>query len=312
MPTIEFSLAATQYGKERNVPVVLDLRDMWPDIFLDVAPKVLRPLARMVLWPMDTSLRKACKNATALFGITEEFLEWGLQKAGRPRNGLDAVFHHAYKVPQLSHESMQEAEKFWRRHGIEGSTTDFIVCFFGYFGRQFDLDAVIDSAWMLKDHPHIRFVLCGNGDSFERYRKKVEGLTNVVLPGFVGQAEIAALMRMARVGLAPYLNKTDFNFSIPNKIGEYLSAGLPIVSSMKGTVERLLAVYGCGVTYPSGNAAALAECLNHLSRDGSRLQQMSANAAALFAEKFDAAKVYSAMADRLDAVVIDYRQRSHC
>ena len=39
-PSIESSYEGTQYGREFNVPVIVDVRDMWPDIFKDYISKV--------------------------------------------------------------------------------------------------------------------------------------------------------------------------------------------------------------------------------------------------------------------------------
>src|SRR5439155_9149672 len=38
LPTLELSDAATRFGGEHGIPVVLDVRDLWPDIFVDVLP----------------------------------------------------------------------------------------------------------------------------------------------------------------------------------------------------------------------------------------------------------------------------------
>ncbi len=122
----------------------------------------------------------------------------------------------------------------------------------------------------------------------------------MVFPGWVGAAEIWTLMRMARAGLAPYHNSKDFRSSLPNKSIEYLSAGLPLVSSLTGELERLLSEHGCGVTYVEGDAGSLAASLSSLYDDGARLEAMAANAAALFAEKFTAEKVYGAMCRYLE------------
>src|SRR5205807_498974 len=50
-PTIEAALTCARYGQKRRVPVVIDLRDMWPDLFAELAPRSLRPLARALLMP---------------------------------------------------------------------------------------------------------------------------------------------------------------------------------------------------------------------------------------------------------------------
>ena len=41
IPTSELSLEATKLGRKNNIPVILDIRDLWPDVFLDVLPKFL-------------------------------------------------------------------------------------------------------------------------------------------------------------------------------------------------------------------------------------------------------------------------------
>jgi glycosyltransferase involved in cell wall biosynthesis len=303
MPTIEFSLAATQYGKERNVPVVLDLRDMWPDIFLDVAPKVLRPLARMVLQPMDTSLRTACKNATALFGITEEFLEWGLQKAGRPRNGLDAVFHHAYRVSGQDNQKSEGALEFWKGFGLSQKDDEFIACFFGVFGKHTEVDTVLEAARILqREGAKIKIVLCGYGDQYQDIRDSCLDLPNVVLPGFVNANQIRSLMAMASCGLAPLRNRKDFRVSIPNKCVEYLSASLPILSSLKGTTEKLLADNDCGITYPNNDPKALAIHLKNLASNRDRIIEMARNAGKVFETKFNSEKVLGQMCDTLESI----------
>ena len=64
MPTPGLCRAAVDYGRENNVPVVLDMRDMWPDIFADAVPRLARPLARCLLFPMLRRARAACATST--------------------------------------------------------------------------------------------------------------------------------------------------------------------------------------------------------------------------------------------------------
>ena len=51
-PTIELSAAAARYGKAHGIPVLLDIRDLWPDEMAALLPRPLRGLARLLLWPM--------------------------------------------------------------------------------------------------------------------------------------------------------------------------------------------------------------------------------------------------------------------
>jgi glycosyltransferase involved in cell wall biosynthesis len=106
---------------------------------------------------------------------------------------------------------MEKAQRYWGGLDIGADPGEFLVCFFGTIGRQFDLETVIMAARRLEGGPRrFRFVLCGSGDMLPHYRKLAGDITSVVFPGWVGAAEIWTLMRIARAGLAPYHNSIDF------------------------------------------------------------------------------------------------------
>ena len=301
MPTIELSREAVRYARSRRIPVVLDIRDLWPDIFVDSVPVWARLPARLLLSPLFRDLREACGGATAVIGITDPMKEWGIRYAGRSKTGPDRSFPLGYEDRSLHPEEREKALRFWNGFGIGADPREFLVCFFGTIGRQFDLETVIEAARSLEAGPRrFRFVLCGDGEMLPRYREMAGGATSVVFPGWVGAAEIWTLMRAARMGLAPYRNSEDFRSSLPNKAIEYLSAGLPLASSLTGELERLLAGNGCGVTYTEGDAESLAATLVELYDDGPRLAEMAARASALYRRKFTAERVYGDLCDYLE------------
>jgi len=307
-PTIELSAEAIRYGCTLTVPVVLDVRDLWPDLFLDSTPKSLRPLARVALAPMFRTARKAFRGASAITGVTAEFVEWGIRRAGRLRGPSDSVFPMGYSSTIPTKQEIATAEKFWSKHNVGNENQEFIVCFFGTFGRQFDLNTVIEAARKLDDtETCIRFVLCGSGDNLNKYKHLAKGCKNILFPGWVGQPEIWTLMRMASVGLAPYISTNNFMLNIANKPIEYMSAGLPVVSSSKGALEKLLSTHGCGITCQYGDADALAAILHDLHENRQRLQKLSDNALALFKDRFMAEKVYGEMSHYLERIVASKR-----
>src|SRR5450432_4191513 len=116
-------LAAEEYGRRNSVPTVIDLRDMWPDILADVAPRVLRPVARLAMAPLFYQARKACGQATALTGITEAFVDWGLARGRRKRSELDRAFPFTYNAEKPGEEELHAADKFWDERGIHAKQT---------------------------------------------------------------------------------------------------------------------------------------------------------------------------------------------
>lgn len=310
LPTLELSMAATKYGKKRGIPVVIDIRDLWPDIFLDLVPVWGQSFLRLILFPMFNTVRAACAGATAIVGITSAFVEWGIDYSKRTRSNLDKEFPMGYSEASPSKEAITEAEKFWEKYGIYKNNNEFIACFFGTIGRQFELETIINAARKIKTQKRsLRFVLCGSGDNLTLYKDLAKDCENVIFPGWVGLAQIWTLMRMSSVGLAPYKNIKNFTNNLPNKPIEYFSAGLPIVSSLNGVLRDLLSFYDCGLTYENNNSDHLISLLIDLYNRPERLAKMSENAFALYEEKFIAEKVYSDMNDYLELVCMKYPKR---
>jgi glycosyltransferase involved in cell wall biosynthesis len=296
MPTIELSRVAVQYAVTHGIPIALDIRDLWPDIFLNHAPSWTRGLARLLLQPLFRDLRWACSRATAITGITDPIVEWGIRYSGRPRTNLDCDFPFGYVERKPNGEEIGLANNYWKELGIGSDPHEFVVCFFGTIGRQFDLDTVIEAARRLNGGVRpIRFVLCGTGDRLLHYKSQADGLSNVLFPGWVGASEIWALMRLAKLGLAPYHNSKDFRSSLPNKSIEYLSAGLPLVSCLTGVLQDLLNRNKCGVTYSEGDPVSLVHILEQSFDNHSFLSDMAHNALKLYYEKYTADIVYTKM-----------------
>jgi glycosyltransferase involved in cell wall biosynthesis len=296
MPTIDLSRAAVEFAVSRNIPIALDIRDLWPEIFVDLAPMWAQGLARLMLRPLFNDLRWACSRATALTSITPEILKWGVGYAGRPLGDMDRDFPFGYVERTPSEEEFENSNEFFRKQGVGVAPGEFVVCFFGTIGMHFDLETVIQAARMLDggERP-VRFVLCGSGDRLTSYQAMARGLSNVVFPGWVGSSEIWTLMRRSKLGLAPYRNTKDFRSSLPNKTIEYLSAGLPLLSCLTGVLENLLEGNCCGISYTEGDAASLVRVVESAYDNQSQLETMARNALKLYQTRFTAEAVYTGM-----------------
>ncbi len=303
LPTLELCDAAVKFGKDRGIPVALDVRDLWPDVFFDLVPGVVRPIARhMVPW-MTAQLRRSTAGAAAILGVTDAFVDWGAAAAGRTRTTDDRAFPMGYSERVPAEDDLRRAGEFWDGHGIPATGSRPVFCFFGTFGWMFDFDTVLKAAAMLNQPgTGARFVLCGGGERLEQLRQAAAGLDNVLFPGFVGPAEIWTLMRRSVAGLAPYRDFRNFDDNLPNKPIEYLSAGLPIVASQVRVLASLIGEHACGFTYAHGDAPALSAALRAIGEDPVRQQALAARARVLFEHRYVAERVYGEMAGHLEGL----------
>lgn len=308
-PPIESCSMVVNFAKKRNIPVVIDLRDMWPDTFLDMVPKNVKFLVKILLAPKFYETRKAFTKADALFGVTEGFLQWGLRYSQRKRNEWDGIFHFGYPYSPLPHYKRMEAEKFWDQLGVKPNSQRKYICFLGSINRTLNLEAIFKAADMLKFQlPELIFVICGSGDKLEYYRLISQGLPNIIMPGWVDQPKIQILMERCIAGLDPLPDRFDFHVHINNKAIEYLAGGLPIITCpKKSTLADLVLQNNCGLTYDHNDAEGLADLLINYIQNPQLQKTMSTNAKRLFEERFQAEKVYGSYISQLENIIKDHQ-----
>lgn len=305
MPTLELCEAAVRFGQKNLVPVVLDVRDLWPDIFVDVVPDLFKPAMKLLLAPYRQMLRFSCQNAFGLFGITQPILSWGLGYAGRTADPeRDHVFPLAYTEREPDPQQMEDAYVFWRQQGLHPQDDNVCLAFVGSIGRQFDLDSLVAPIRQFElTERRLRFVFCGDGEYLANLQKSLGNLSNVIITGRVGFPEIWTLLRLAAAGMLPYKGTVDFQMSVPNKVVEYLSAGLPVLSAVPGATETLLESHQCGVTY-ADEAQFVNACLDLVAQPNLWAER-GMRGKNLFQRSFVAEQVYGSMVSLLERIALN-------
>lgn len=295
-PTIELCLEAVRYGARHGVPVVVDVRDPWPDLFVNAVPPAFRGLGRLALSGMAREARLALRGAASLTGTAEGYLTWGLRQAGRSRGPNDIVFPLGYRKPQASVAQITAAGEKLRGMGVDPNKV--LCCFIGSFGRHYDLGTVIQGAreFAGRGDARAQFVLCGDGDQRARWNELARGLENVVFTGWVDVPEISYLLETAQVGLAAIEGVPD---SVPNKLYEYFSGGLAVLSSLGGETVTLLERTDSGLTYCASDPGSFVAAVTTLLDDPEQRLRMGRNARQQYETRFAAEVVYPQMADYL-------------
>jgi glycosyltransferase involved in cell wall biosynthesis len=295
-PTIELSWEAVRYGRKMGSRVALDVRDLWPDIFLEGLPRFLRPLGAPVIGVYDRIGRAALRAADGIVAISDGYLDWALKKAGRSRSENDAVLPIGFSRPEISQPDLDRARSQLAEHGVQFEKT--LAIFVGTFGRTYDLSTVLRAARMLEQQlPQLQFVLAGDGENAATWRQESHGLTNVVMPGWLGDNELVALCSAGSIGLQSYSRGAPQGLA--NKLFEYLGYGLALVSSLEGENAELIVRNACGVNYRPGDAEALCERLSGLVRRRERLEDAMCNARALFKREFSLPAIHQRFATYL-------------
>ena len=292
MPTIELACAAIWYGTSRGVPVVVDVRDLWPDILEDAVP-LGRVLAKPLTLTLRSLLARALRDASAITGTSRNFVVWGCRLAGRSPSQWDRAFPLGFEPSKVSLDSIDQAGANLRQAGLQ---PELKICIFtGAFGTIVDGSSLIEAARILwaKGRRDIQIVLAGKGPCDAKWRAQANGLPNVIFVGWLGAAGLAYLGRVASIGVVA--QTVDAPPNLPNKFFDYLHAGLPILSNIPGELKELIDTEQCGRTVRARDPQAFARGLESMLEDSEALAAMSARSAAL-ASRFSAESVYGEMA----------------
>ncbi len=281
MEPLEVSKAVVSFANKNNIPCIVDVRDLWPEIYYDVIPKKLHFLLDVYVKHCKKKLCYTMGNCDSIVGLSQGFLNYGLKYACRKACDKDAIFPISY--PNYNYlEYAGKFEENWSKYGLR--KTDFIVVFLGNFGDQFIFDDIIEVANYYSNRNDIKFVLCGNGKNKEKIRNATSD--NVIIPGWIEKEQIASLLSFSKLGIAPYINSMNYRLNTPNKFGEYLSASLPIAVSVEGEMSNILKNNECGYSYNS--ADSLIKIIDKYFNNKQIQREHSRNARKVYDEMFNA------------------------
>jgi glycosyltransferase involved in cell wall biosynthesis len=303
LPTIECAAKATHFAKAAGVPAVVDCRDVWPEIIAERIPSGSKWLALPLLRAWERARDGAMRAATAITGVSDGFVDWGVAAAGRPRGQLDKAFHLATSPEPIPSDALEAARRYWLDRLGDMPSGTLVIAYAGTFSRRSDLETVFDGADLLTadERARTRIVLCGSGDLRSVIEARAATNPALVHAGWCTRPQLAVLMEKSAAGLLPYSNSPDFRITYPNKVGEYLTAGLPILTGVEGAIARLLEPHHLRLGYEAGSAASFAAAVRAmLSRTD--LTELRGEARMVARAHFNPQEIYPRFADWLESI----------
>jgi glycosyltransferase involved in cell wall biosynthesis len=309
-PTIEMAAAAIRYARPRRVPVIVDVRDRWPDIFSSIFPPALRKLGvdTLMLAPWNRQKAQIFAAASAITAVSPAYLEWARACVAGGYRGDTRVFPLAY--PKLAGLDRARANAAQARAKLGLAADDLVIWFVGSFGRTYDLVPALTVARRFHaEGRKVRFVLSGEGEMRAQWEVLARGLDNVTFTGWLGEEELTQIAAVAAVGLLAY--RSGAPQGLPNKLFECLSLGIPVVSSLDGECRSFVESHGIGYYYDAERPEELAGALDELCRDAERRRAIGAAAAALYGREFDSGVVYRQFAEYIEDVATASKCAEH-
>jgi len=280
---------ASVLAKRFSAKFIIDVQDLWPESFELIFPSRLRWLAKILLSPLRLFADRIYTKADALTAISLTLLQRALSPSkNKPKKTM--VLPLAVDIALFrKYESLVEEDVPFIKHSHDA----FWATYAGTIGKAYDVRAILEAADRLANsQPNIRFFIAGIGPDYDKMRSYAskKKLAYVTFTGLLSYRNVVHLLNQSDVGLSTYA--VGLQNAFPNKVFDYLAAGLPIANSAEGELGNLVIAERIGLQYEAGNAESLAKAIVALYNNPHERLVMGQMARRLAEERFDMNKEY--------------------
>jgi len=287
-PTFFSIFSAWLLARMKRARLVVEVRDLWPAIFVELGVLRNRTIIRTLEWLELAAYRAADAVVVVSEGFRDNLIARGVpaSKVTTIRNGAD-----------LARFRPEQADPAVRRR-LGAGDGEVLALYVGAHGISHGLIAVADAAARCEGI-HLAFV--GEGADKARLAAYVTTakIANVTLLPGVPRDDVPALLAAADICVVPLRDVPLFSTFIPSKIFEYLAAGKAVVGSVRGEPALILEEAGAVVVEPE-DVEGLAAALKVLAADPERRAEMGRVGRIYVAAHFDRA----ALAERYRSEVL--------
>lgn len=249
-PPIELADTVMAFARERAIPAVFDVRDVWPDELVARVPAPLRSLADVAVTPLRRRVRSAARAASAVTGVSRIYRDWGLLHAERAAQQQDRV------IP-LGYPDSPQSEAIRHSRSNDGAGPCHFL-FTGSFNLSVDVALLIEAFQKLPDLD-MTATICGTGEKDGQWRAAAQADSRISFTGWINGEAIRDHAARSHAGIVCY--RESSLVSLPNKLFEYLSFGLPVINSLRGEAADLVREHTVGWNYEPGSLDSLCQAL---------------------------------------------------
>ena len=294
IPPNNIAADAGRFARENGIPFIVDVNDLWPEAMKMVID--IPVLADFALSGFTRDAEIAYSAASAVVGTSDEY-------AGRCKQD----------IPHLTVYVGGDIARFdegVRLHtpSIAKSDDEFWVSYAGSLAKSYDIATLIQACELstpelAKSGKRLSLHIMGDGPSREHFEAiAAKSASSVEFTGYLDYQTMAAHLVKSDILVNSLVKGAPQ--SIVSKIGDYLSAGRPIVNTGESPefMEKCTDD-GFGVNVEPENVAALAQAITALAQDDRLRSEMGAKGRKIAEEQFDRPIAYRRIVDLVDGIL---------
>lgn len=271
-PPLLACIASVVLAKRGNAPCAIEVRDLWPDVALELG-KLRGRAGGMALRLEKWLYRKSELVVTVTPGFHQRLLAKGVppERLAVVANGVKPEEWQVAKS-----RTLLRSELGW-------SEDEFIAVYAGAHGEAQDLEQLL-AAW--RQGAPGRLVLIGDGAEKPGLIETSHawGLERVDFLDPMPRSRLKEALHAADCAFVCLRDVAIFADTYPAKTFEIMASGTPLVSVARGDLARLVEESGAGLAVEPGQPEKLAKALQQIA-DDRHLSQALAEAGPVFVRK---------------------------
>ena len=161
-----------------------------------------------------------------------------------------------------------------------------------YLGNVFPnrgLGGIVKALGMLPASSNLRLTVAGmfTPASYQQQLAKLPGWSRVDFVGWRDRNEVADLLSRAGVGLVLFHPRPEHQTAYPNKLFEYMAAGLPVIASDFPLWRSIIETADCGLLVDPLDPSAICSALTRLMDNPQQADQLGANGVRAIRDRFN-------------------------
>ncbi|PKO18238.1 MAG: glycosyltransferase WbuB [Chloroflexi bacterium HGW-Chloroflexi-10] len=260
----------------KRKPFIFEVRDLWPEFAIAVGVLRNKLLIVASYWLEKFLYRNADVLIVNSPGFIKHVTQNGARRVELVANGSD--------VSMFDFEGFEGT--FRINNQLEGK---IVFVYAGAHGLSNDLAVVLAAAKLLNEDNRVHFVFVGDGKEKNNLIQTANelNLSNVSWVDPIEKNEIGKFFSEMDAGIAILKPIDLYKTTYPNKVFDYMAAGLPVVLAIDGVIRDVVEEANAGIFVKPGSPEDFAEKIKILIDDPKNLKQLGINGKLYMKQNFD-------------------------
>jgi glycosyltransferase involved in cell wall biosynthesis len=228
-----------------------------------------------------------------VFTVSQELRKWVEEEFGLSKECISVLGNYPTDL------FMKRAKRARSRANSTSTDGSVQLIHAGYVLESKGIQDVIRAVRRLVDQgiDHLKYRVVGGGTSAGSYVEPLKALTTelgleevVEFEPYPPADELARTLAACDIGVCSYHLNQLTHQTLPGKLFEFMAVGLPILSSARKPVVRILEREKCGVIYSSRSPESIAQTLLPLIENASLRQKMGRRGVAAVQDTYNSSR----------------------